>query len=205
MALEIPSSHVQEVVNELSKLPGIGHRTAMRLALYILNNDNLYALHLSDAIKNMIANVKHCKICNNISDTEICGICSSTKRNKSMVCVVANVRDFLAIEETGQYSGMYHVLGGVISPINGIGVSDIDISGFLTRISGDAGIKEIIFALPTTIEGETTALYLYKHLQNKDLTISTIARGVAFGDELEYTDQVTLGRSITNRITYKTM
>lgn len=204
MDIEFPSKLVQKVIDELSRLPGIGQRTAMRLALYILSQDDSYAVSLSEAIKNMKDNVKHCEICHNISDNNICSTCANPKRDHSIVCVVEDVRDFIAIEETGQYNGVYHILDGVISPINGIGIDDLNIAGLIERVENDKNIREIIFALPTTVEGETTALYLYKKLSAKGVEINTIARGVAFGDELEYTDQITLGRSIVNRVAYQT-
>ena len=204
MDINFPSMSVEKVIEELSRLPGIGQRTAMRMALYILNQKDNYAESLAEALIYMKNNVKYCKTCHNISDTDICPICSNPKRNNTCICVVEDVRDFIAIENTCQYTGMYHILGGVISPVNGIGIGDLNIDSLIQRVNDNNTINEVIFALPTTVEGETTALYLYKQLCDKNIQISTLARGVAFGDELEYTDQITLGRSILNRTAYQT-
>lgn len=198
-----PSRYVEKLIDDLAQLPSVGRRTALRLSLYILKNSPDYPMQLMESLKNVVDNVKYCKICHNICDDDICPVCSSHKRDNSMLCVIENVRDFIAIEETNQFNGLYHLLGGVISPLNGIGVEDLNINSLLTRINDNKEIKEIIFALPTTVEGETTSLYLYKLLSNRGLSINTIARGVAFGDELEYTDQITLGRSIVNRVAYQ--
>ncbi|MDD4141437.1 MAG: recombination mediator RecR [Bacteroidales bacterium] len=196
----VPSRYLQAAVNELSRLPSIGKRTALRLALYILKQDPLFADTLSDAIRDL-SKVNYCKTCHNISDGDICDICSSIKRESSVVCVIEDTRDFIAIESTGQYNGLYHILGGVISPINGVGINDLTIENLVKRVE-EGNFKEIILALPTTIEGDTTSLYLYKRLSRFGVAINTIARGVAFGDDLEYADQITLGRSILNRVPY---
>ncbi|MCK9302582.1 MAG: recombination mediator RecR [Bacteroidales bacterium] len=199
----VQSKLVQKAVDELSSLPTIGTRSALRLALYILKQDKNYAKALSEAIQDMRDNIKYCRVCHNISDDDICNICANTKRNHNIVCIVEDVTDVLAIENTAQYNGVYHVLGGVISPINGIGINDLNISSLLNRVETDK-IQEAIIALPTSVEGDTTALYLYKKLSEyKNIEITTIARGVAFGYDLEYTDQITLGRSIINRIPYQ--
>ena len=204
MDINFPSKSVQKVIDILSRLPGIGQRTALRLALYMLNQKDGYVDNLIYALKDMQDNVKFCKICYNISDTDICPICSNYERNRSVICVVEDVRNFIAIENTAQYKGLYHILGGVISPVNGIGINDLNIESLITRVKNNSEIKEVIFALPTTVEGETTSLYLFKRLSDKGIQINTIARGVAFGDDLEYTDQITLGRSIINRVAYQT-
>lgn len=197
----ISSKLLKQAVEELSKLPSIGERSALRLALYILQQDKSYTYKLTDALNNLRENIKYCKICHNISDTDICNICNNDKRDHSVVLVIENIRDFIALENTNQHNGLYHILGGVISPINGVGISDLNINSLLNRIEKN-NIEEVILALPTTIEGDTTSLYLYKKLSELNVKITTIARGVAFGDDLEYTDQITLGRSIINRIPF---
>ena len=202
MENNLPSKLLQQAIDELSRLPSVGKRTALRLAIYILKQDAIYAQNLSEAISNLREKINYCSVCHNISDDKICEICSSNKRNKEIICVVEDIRDFIAIEGTGQYNGLYHILGGVISPINGVGINDVNIESLVNRIS-TREYKEVIMALPTTIEGETTALYLYKRLIEFDIEINTIARGVAFGDDLEYTDQITLGRSIVNRTPFQ--
>jgi len=197
----LSSKLLEDAVNALSTLPGIGSKTAMRLALNLLrqNRDDVEAF--VGAILKMREEVQFCRECHNISDTEVCPICSSPKRNKALVCVVMDIRDVLAIENTGQYNGVYHVLGGIISPIEGIGPKDLTIDSLEKRIE-DRPVEEVILALPTTIEGDTTCFYIYKKLKDAGIKISTIARGIAVGDELEYADEVTLGRSILNRTPY---
>jgi recombination protein RecR len=197
----LSSKLLEDAVNALSTLPGIGSKTALRLALYLLrqNRDDVEAF--VRAILRMREEVQFCKECHNISDTEVCPICSSPKRNKALVCVVMDIRDVLAIENTGQYNGVYHVLGGIISPIEGIGPKDLTIGSLEKRIE-EQPVEEVILALPTTIEGDTTCFYIYKKLKDSGIKISTIARGIAVGDELEYADEVTLGRSILNRTPY---
>jgi len=197
----LSSKLLEDAVNALSTLPGIGSKTALRLALHLLrqNRDDVEAF--VGAILKMREEVQFCRECHNISDTEVCPICSSPKRNKALVCVVMDIRDVLAIENTGQYNGVYHVLGGIISPIEGIGPKDLTIDSLEKRIE-DRPVEEVILALPTTIEGDTTCFYIYKKLKDAGIKISTIARGIAVGDELEYADEVTLGRSILNRTPY---
>ncbi|MDR2085199.1 MAG: recombination mediator RecR [Bacteroidales bacterium] len=202
MENNLPSKLLQQAVDELSRLPSVGKRTALRLAIHILKQDPIYAQNLAESISNLREKIHHCSVCHNISDNEICDICSNFKRDKEVICVVEDIRDFIAIEGTGQFTGLYHILGGVISPINGIGITDLTIESLVSRIATNE-YKEIILALPTTIEGETTSLYIYKRLIQFNIEINTIARGVAFGDDLEYADQITLGRSIINRTPFQ--
>ena len=199
---EYSSKLLENAVNELSRLPGIGKKTALRLALHILSEDELYADKLSSAISEMRKNIKFCKRCNNISDNDICEICSNVKRDENTVCVVEDTRDVMAIENTSQFNGLYHVLGGIINPMEGIGPNDLSISKLIERINTE-DIKEIILALPATVEGDTTNFYIYKLVKNFDIKVTVIARGVAIGDELEYTDEITLGRSIINRLPFE--
>ena len=196
------SKLIENAVNELARLPGVGKKTALRFALHLLKQDLQTVELLGNSLIKMRGEVKFCKICNNISDAEVCEICSNLRRNGSIICVVEDIRDVMAIENTSQYNGLYHVLGGIISPIDGIGPNDLSIKNLLDRIKGGK-IEEVILALPTTIEGDTTNYYIYKKINVFDLTVSTIARGVAIGDELEYADEVTLGRSIINRLPYE--
>jgi recombination protein RecR len=198
-----PSVLLEQAVNEFSKFPGIGKRTALRLVLFLLNQDKSEIEHFSKVIDELGKNLKFCSICHNISDTEVCNICANQKRDHSIICVVENVRDVMAIENTQQYQGVYHVLGGIISPMDGIGPGDLHIHSLTERASGN-DIKEIILALPTTMEGDTTSFYLYRKLADYDVDITSIARGVAVGDELQYADEITLGRSIVNRVAFKT-
>lgn len=196
-----PSKRVEQAVEELSKLPGIGKRTALRLALHLLKQDKLYAEALGNSIIRMRNEITYCKKCHNISDHELCDICSDHSRDQSLICVVEDVRDVLAIENTAQYKGIYHVLGGIISPMDGIGPEDLNIEELVDRIIHEE-VKELIMALPTTIEGDTTNYYIHKLIKDKAVKMSTIARGVAIGNELEYADEITLGRSIINRTPY---
>jgi recombination protein RecR len=196
------SKLVEHAVNEFSRLPGIGRKTALRLALYLLKKDPPFAETLGNAIINMRKDIQFCKECHNISDAEICEICASEKRQKNLVCVIEDIRDVMAIENTGQYNGVYHILGGIISPMDGIGPSDLNIESLVRRVLS-RGITEVIMALSTTIEGDTTNFYIYKKLKDLNVQITTIARGIAVGDELEYADEVTLGRSILNRMPYE--
>ncbi len=196
------SKLLEDAVNELAKLPGIGRKTALRLALHLLKNDIEQVEAFSTAITKMRNEVQFCKECHNISDQDICEICGNLKRKKSIICVVEDIRDVMAIENTGQYHGVYHILGGVISPMDGIGPADINIITLENKVAKNE-VEEIILALPTTIEGDTTNFYLFKKLKNYNITISIIARGIAIGDELEYTDEITLGRSILNRTPYE--
>ena len=193
---------LEQCVNELSRLPGIGRKTALRLALHLLKQEDISVEKLTAAISEMKGKINYCKICNNLSDEEICQICENSKRDRTLVCVVSDIRDILAIEKTAQYKGVYHVLNGVISPIDGIGPDDLNINPLVERIAG-GGIQEIIFALSSTIEGDTTSYYIYKKISDYHVSVSTIARGISVGDELEYADEVTLGRSIMNRMPYQ--
>ncbi len=195
---QYPSKLLENAVREFSKLPGIGERTALRLVLYLLSQEKEFALTFSNAIKELRENVHYCKRCHNISENELCDICANPRRDESMVCVVENLRDVISIENTHQYNGLYHVLGGKISPMEGIGPGDLSIDALIDRVKTGV-VKEIILALSTTMEGDTTNFYIYRKLQPYTLSITTLARGVAIGDELEYADEVTLGRSLVNR------
>ena len=200
--MEFPSKLVENAVNEMSQLPGIGKRTALRLVLHLLKQPREQIELLSSALTTMRNDIQYCKECNTISDDEICGICSSGSRDKSLICVVEDVRDVMAIENTGMYKGIYHVLGGKISPIEGIGPSQLKISSLVEKVK-EGKVLEIIFALSSTMEGDTTNFYIYRQLKEYDVKTSTIARGIAVGDELEYADEVTLGRSLLNRIPFE--
>lgn len=195
---EFSSKLLADAVSEFAKLPGIGKRTALRLVLNILNKDLSEVENFANTIIRLKRDVKICKTCNNLSDDEVCDICANPKRDHTIVCVVENIKDIIAVEKTMQFKGVYHVLGGLISPLDGISPSDLNISDLENRIVNE-NIKELIFALNTTMEGETTGFYLFKKFKNYNIEISSIARGVGFGDELEYTDEITLGRAITNR------
>lgn len=198
MTNEYPSQLLQTAVDEFAKLPGIGHKTATRLVLYLLRQDLGAVKRFGESVITLKREVKYCKVCHNISDTDVCMICSNKQRDASTICVVESIRDVIAIEATQQYRGLYHVLGGIISPMDGIGPSDIEIESLVERVSqGD--VKEIIFALSTTMEGDTTNFYISRKLAPFNVKLSVIARGIAIGDELEYADEVTLGRSIINR------
>ena len=200
--MQFPSKLVEEAVNEFSKLPGIGKKTALRLVLHLLKQKPIFTSQLTHALDKVRTNILYCQICHALSDTEICSICQSTKRNPSIICVVADSIDMLAIENTGQYNGVYHILGGVISPINGVSPEDLFIDSLINRID-DSSIKEVVIALNATMESDTTAFYISRQLSQKDVNISMIARGVPIGNELEYTDQVTLGRSIAGRVKFE--
>ena len=195
---QYPSALLGKAVDEFAKLPGVGRKTALRLVLHLLRQDTATVEALGHAIITLKREVKYCKVCHNISDTDICRICSNPGRDHSAVCVVENVQDVMAVEATQQFTGLYHVLGGVISPMNGVGPSDLQIDSLVDRVNA-GGIKEVILALSTTMEGDTTNFYIYRKLENSGVKLSVIARGVSIGDELEYTDEVTLGRSIVNR------
>jgi recombination protein RecR len=199
---EFPSRLLENAVNEFASLPGVGRKTAFRLVMNLLRRDAEEVKRFGESIIRLHDEIHYCKICNNISDTEICSICSDAKRDKTVICVVENIQDVMALENTRQFRGMYHVLGGIISPINGIGPSDLSIDSLEEKIMA-GGINEIIFALSTTMEGDTTNYYLYKKLSKYSIAITTLARGVAMGDELEYTDEITLGRAINNRNPYQ--
>ncbi|MCD8282714.1 MAG: recombination mediator RecR [Prevotella sp.] len=195
---QYPSQLLEKAVAELSKLPGIGRKTALRLALFMLRKPAEENDALADAIKALCHGVVYCRVCHNISDTPVCPICADNKRDKTTVCVVENVQDVMAIENTGQYGGLYHVLGGIISPIDGIGPGDIEIRSLEERVAGGE-IKEIILALSSTMEGDTTNFYIARRLAPYNVLVSVIARGISVGNELEYTDEVTLGQAISNR------
>ncbi len=198
-----PSKLLENAVNELSKLPGIGKKTALRLALHLLKQEKSEVENFGNVIIKMRNDINFCRMCHNISDDEICDICSNQKRNHSFICVVEDVRDVLAIENTSQFNGVYHVLGGIISPMEGIGPSNLNIETLVDKVAL-GNVTEIIMALPATIEGDTTNFYIYKQLKGFEVILTTIARGIAVGDNLEYTDEITLGRSIINRMPYDT-
>ncbi|MBN1184760.1 MAG: recombination protein RecR [Bacteroidales bacterium] len=200
--MNISSRLLENAVREFSKLPGIGGKTALRLVLHLLRQNDAEVEAFGNAIIELKKNIKYCKVCQNISDQEICSICSSNMRDNHMICVVENIRDIMAIENTGQYNGVYHVLGGIISPMDGIGPNDLTISQLIERAK-NVETHEIILALSTTMEGDTTNFYIFKKLADIDVKVTIIARGMAVGGELEYTDEITLGRSIINRITYE--
>jgi recombination protein RecR len=199
---EFPSRLLENAVNEFASLPGVGRKTAFRLVMNLLKRDSVEVKRFGETIIRLHEEIRYCKVCNSISDTDICNICSDEKRNRAVICVVENIQDVMAIENTHQYKGLYHVLGGIISPIDGVGPSDLKIESLEEKIK-TGGISEIIFALSTTMEGDTTNYYLYKKLGKYDAVITTLARGVAIGDELEYTDEITLGRAINNRNLYQ--
>ncbi len=192
------SKLLENAVNEFSKLPGIGKKTALRLVLHLLRQEEEDVEIFGNTIIKLRKEIKHCTICHNISETDICSICSDTYRDHRTICIVENIKDIMAIEATRQYNGVYHVLGGIISPMDGIGPSDLNINSLLEKVKQDK-VDEIIFALSTTMEGDTTNFYIYRKLNNLPVKISIIARGVSIGDELEYADEITLGRSIVNR------
>ncbi|HET6559461.1 MAG TPA: recombination mediator RecR [Prolixibacteraceae bacterium] len=197
-----PSRLLENAVNEFAKLPGIGRKSALRLVLHMLKQDVHDVEMFANSLIQLRSEIKHCKVCHNISDTEICNICSNPSRNGSFICVVENIKDVMAIENTHQFTGLYHVLGGIISPMDGIGPSDIEVESLVNRVR-EGTVEEIVLALSTTMEGDTTNFFIYKKLKNLNVKISTLARGVSIGDELEYTDEVTLGRSIVNRMNFE--
>ena len=201
MIQKYPSLLLENAVSEFAKLPGIGRKTALRLVLHLLRQEKESVLALSNALSTLRTEVKYCKECHNISDGEICDICSDTSRDKQTLCVVENIKEVLAIENTAQFRGLYHVLGGVISPIDGISPSDLEIDSLVDRVNKEE-IKEVILALSTTMEGDTTNFYIYRKLAPSGVKISVISRGVSIGDELEYADEITLGRSILNRVAF---
>jgi recombination protein RecR len=199
---EFPSKLLENAVNEFASLPGVGRKTAFRLVMNLLRRDSEEVKKFGESLIRLHADIHYCKICYNISDTEICNICNDEKRERSVICVVENIQDVMAIENTRQFSGLYHVLGGIISPIDGIGPSDLKIDSLEEKVKA-GGVSEIIFALSTTMEGDTTNYYLFKRLNKYNVPMTTLARGVAIGDELEYTDEITLGRAINNRSQYQ--
>lgn len=201
MEQQYPSALLEKAIGEFAKLPGIGERTALRLALYLLKQSNEDVEAFGNAMLSLKHNIKYCKECHNISDEAICPICSDSRRDHSLICVVENVQDVMAIENTQQYKGLYHVLGGVISPMDGIGPGDLEIDSLVNRVRNE-NVKEVILALGSTMEGDTTNFYIYRKLGGIDVKLSVIARGISVGDELQYTDEVTLGRSIQNRTAF---
>jgi recombination protein RecR len=199
---QYPSQLLEKAVKEFSKLPGIGRKTALRLVLWMLRQEDAEVEQFADAIRQLKHEVKYCHICHNISDSDTCPICADPKRDASTVCVVENIQDVMAVENTQQFRGLYHVLGGIISPMDGIGPSDIEIASLINRVA-EGHVKEVILALSPTMEGDTTNFFIYRKLAAYNVKVSVIARGVAVGNELEYTDEVTLGRSIMNRTLFE--
>lgn len=193
-----PSQLLDKAVGELAKLPGVGRKTALRLALYMLRQTEEDVDKLASSLSELRHDIKYCHICHNISDEDVCPICSDKRRDSSTVCVVENIRDVMAVENTQQYGGLYHVLGGIISPMDGIGPADLEIDSLVERVKA-GGVKEVILALSSTMEGDTTNFYISRKLAGENVRVSVIARGISVGDELEYTDEVTLGRAILNR------
>lgn len=198
MEHEFSSLLLENAITELSKLPGVGRKTALRLALHLLRQDETVAVQLADSISRMRKEIKYCKVCHNISENDTCPICSNPARDSSVICVVENVQDVLSFERTGQQCGLYHVLNGLISPLDGIGPEQLEIASLVERVAY-GGVKEVILALSATMEGDTTNYYIYRQLSRFDVKITQIARGVSVGNEIEYTDEVTLGRSLLNR------
>lgn len=200
---QYPSTLLQHAVNEMSRLPGIGRKSALRLVLHMLRMDPNQVDSLAGSLSQLVHEVRYCRVCHNISDVETCAICADSHRDAGMVCVVENVQDVMAIEQTQQYKGLYHVLGGVISPMDGIGPSNLEIQSLIERVQA-GGVREVILALSPTMEGDTTNFYIYRKLQDTGVTVTVIARGVAQNDELQYTDEVTLGRALLGRTPYST-
>lgn len=200
--MEFSSKLLEKAVSEMAQLPGIGKRTALRLVLHLLKQPSDQTRFLSESLLTMRNDIRFCTSCHNISDTELCQICANTARNHQLICVVEDIRDVMAIENTSQYKGIYHVLGGKISPIDGVGPSQLNINSLIEKVNSGQ-VKELIFALSSTMEGDTTNFYIYKQINATDLILSTIARGIAVGDELEYADEVTLGRSILQRVPFE--
>jgi len=200
--MEFASKLLENAVYEISQLPGIGKKTALRLALHLLREPTIQTNNLSTSLLKLRGEIMYCKNCHNISDSNLCEICSSSRRDHSIVCVVEDIRDVMAIENTSQFNGIYHVLGGVISPMDGIGPQNLTIDSLIKKAK-NGEVNEIIFALSSTMEGDTTNFYIYRQIQDLDISTSTIARGISIGDELQYADEITLGRSIINRIPYE--
>ena len=196
-----PSTLLENAVDELSALPGVGRKTALRLSLYLLRREPEYAERLGTALQALRRDVKYCRTCHNICDTDLCDICADTSRDRSTVCVVENVKDVMTVENTAQFRGLYHVLGGIISPIDAIGPADLEIESFVKRVA-EGEVREVVLALSTTMEGDTTNFFIYRKLSAYPVRVTVIARGVSIGDELEYADEVTLGRSILNRVEF---
>ncbi|MGM9708747.1 MAG: recombination mediator RecR [Prevotella sp.] len=202
MERQYSSLLLDKAVGEFAKLPGIGRKTALRLVLHLLKQPDADVASFADAITTMKRDVKYCRVCHNVSDSELCPICSDSRRDSSLVCVVENIRDVMAIENTMQYHGLYHVLGGILSPMDGIGPADIEIDSLVSRVA-DGGVSEVILALSPTMEGDTTNFYISRRLRGYGVKLSVIARGIAVGNELEYADEVTLGRSILKRTPFE--
>ena len=203
MIQQYPSELLEKAVQEFSKLPGIGRKTALRLVLNLLRREEDEVLQFTETVARMRQEVKHCKVCHNISDSEVCPICSDPRRDTTIICVVENIQDVMAVENTQQYQGLYHVLGGVISPMDGVGPADLEIESLVERVR-QGGVKEVILALSSTMEGDTTNFYIFRKLAPfTEVKLTIIARGISVGDELEYTDEVTLGRSILNRTIFE--
>ena len=200
--MEFSSKLLQNAVNEVAQLPGIGRRTALRLVLHLMRQPENQTIQLSKSLTEMRSKINFCNSCHNISDHSVCEICANENRNKATICVVEDIRDVLAIESTASFKGIYHVLGGKISPMDGIGPSDLNIQSLVSKVKSGQ-VNEVIFALSSTMEGDTTNFYIFKQIQSAEIQISTIARGISVGDELEYADEITLGRSITNRIPFE--
>ena len=200
--MEFSSKFIENAVNEISNLPGIGKKSALRLVLFLLKQPESQSTNLANAISQMRLNVNFCNNCHNISDLDYCEICSNSRRDRSIICVVEDIRDVMAIEKTSSFNGLYHVLGGKISPLDGIGPDDLNIDSLVEKIKTDQ-IKEVIFALSTTMEGDTTNFYIFRKISDFNVITSTIARGISVGDDLEYADEITLGRSITDRIPFE--
>lgn len=198
MEQQYPSQLLERAVGEFSKLPGIGRKTSLRLMLHLLRQETVDVEALTSAVLRLRKEVRYCSVCHNISDSDVCPICSNPQRDGKTICVVENIQDVMAVERTGQFRGLYHVLGGIISPMDGIGPSDLEIDSLVERVR-QGGVEEVIFALASTMEGDTTNFYISRKLQQFNVRLSVIARGISVGDELEYTDEVTLGRSIVNR------
>lgn len=201
MNQKYPSALLENAVNELASLPGVGRKTALRLALYMLRRDVSFTEGFASALLALRKEVKYCKVCHNICDDEVCAICNDPRRDHSLVCVVENIKEVMAIENTGQFRGVYHVLGGIISPMDGIGPNDLEIDTLVQRVAGEE-VAEAILALSTTMEGDTTNFFIYRKLIPYNIKVSIIARGVSIGDEIEYADEITLGRSIVNRTNF---
>ncbi|WP_315393701.1 recombination mediator RecR [Prevotella denticola] len=199
---QYPSQLLERAVEAFSQLPGVGRKTALRLVLHLLRQPADEVDGFAEAIVRVKHDVKYCKVCHNISDSDVCSICSDSRRDASLVCVVENIQDVMAIENTQQFHGLYHVLGGIISPMDGVGPHDLEIDSLVKRVD-EGGVKEVILALASTMEGDTTNFYLSRKLKGKNVKLSVIARGISVGDELEYTDEVTLGRSILNRTPFE--
>jgi recombination protein RecR len=199
---KFPSKLLENAVNEFARLPGIGKKTALRLVLFLLRQEKDEVDRFGTTLITLRNEIRHCLICHNISDYEVCEICASPSRNPAIICVVENIRDVMSIENTHQYNGLYHVLGGIISPVDGIAPSHLEIESLIQRVEREA-ISEVILALPTTMEGDTTNFYIYRKLKSAGISVTTLARGISVWDELEYTDEITLGRSILNRVEFE--